>query len=327
VAAKSSAPVIGALCSSEKGENDTSTRNHPFEITVGYRYQPSSRHFVGTVEQTQRELGHNQIQNAIHLLDVSVEYHLTPQWSVMGSLPIMVARRDQLYPPRAIYHTAGIGDMTLGVRRWLWRPPTESGGNIALGLSMKFPTGQYDAATHTLDRNGNPVFATADQSIQPGDGGWGFALDTQMYKRIPFRSTLYFSGIYLFNPRDTNGVKTFRTVPGEEVMSVSDLYLYRGGISRPVPGIRGLVASFGGRMEGVPVRDAFGSSNGFRRPGYAISLDPGLMYQRGRYLFALNVPFAVERNRRRSVTDIANGRHGDAAFADYIVTMSLTRSF
>jgi hypothetical protein len=77
----------------------------------------------------------------------------------------------------------------------------------------------------------------------------------------------------------------------------------------------------------VPVRDAFGSSDGFRRPGYAISVDPGLVYARGRYLFAVNVPFAVERNRRRSVTDLRNGSHGDAAFADYVLTLSVTRRF
>jgi hypothetical protein len=75
------------------------------------------------------------------------------------------------------------------------------------------------------------------------------------------------------------------------------------------------------------VRDAFGRSDGFRRPGYAISLDPGVMYVIGQNLFSLNIPFAVERNRRRSTTDILNGVHGDAAFADYALVMSYTRRF
>jgi hypothetical protein len=44
-------------------------------------------------------------------------------------------------------------------------------------------------------------------------------------------------------------------------------------------------------------------------------------------LFAVQVPWAVERNRRRSVPDIRNGRHGDAAFADYALTIGLTRRF
>jgi hypothetical protein len=77
----------------------------------------------------------------------------------------------------------------------------------------------------------------------------------------------------------------------------------------------------------VPVRDLLGKSNGFRRPGYAISADPGFLYARWGYVFSCNVPWAIERNRRRSVSDIANGVHGDAAFADYAVTLGLSRRF
>jgi hypothetical protein len=36
-----------------------------------------------------------------------------------------------------------------------------------------------------------------------------------------------------------------------------------GGIARAVPGVPGLVATFGGRWEGVPVRDLLGKSDGF----------------------------------------------------------------
>jgi len=80
-------------------------------------------------------------------------------------------------------------------------------------------------------------------------------------------------------------------------------------------------------MEGVPVRDAFGSSNGFRRPGYVISIEPGLMYARGRYMVNLSGPWAMERNRKTSVTDIANHIHGDAAFSDYTIIAGLSRTF
>lgn len=160
-----------------------------------------------------------------------------------------------------------------------------------------------------------------------GDGGTGFALDLQAYRPAYFGTMLYFSGSYLFNPRDTNGVSTFRSRRGEEVMSVADQYLFRGGVTHAVPKFRGLTASLGGRIEGVPVRDAFGKSNGFRRPGYAISIDPGFMYARGSYILSCNVPFAVERNRRKSVSDYLNRTHGDAAFADFALLLSFTRRF
>jgi hypothetical protein len=138
---------------------------------------------------------------------------------------------------------------------------------------------------------------------------------------------VYFNGVYLFNPADTNGVSTFRRAKGEEYMSVSDQYLFRGGISHAVPGVRGFTVTMGGRIEGVPVRDAFGKSNGFRRPGYAISGDPGFLYARGAYVFSCNVPWAIERNRRRSVPDIANHTHGDAAFADFALILGVSRRF
>jgi hypothetical protein len=296
-------------------------------VSLGYRFQPSSRHYVGTVEQKHREELGNQIQNTYHLFDISVSRQVSRRWSVNASLPLLLADRNQLYVPRGDFRVAGLGDATVGGRAWIFRPPTEMGGNIGIGMSLKLPTGLYNATGLAMDRTGNLIVATADQSIQGGDGGTGFALDVQAYRPAYFNSMLYFSGTYLFNPRNTNGVSTFRTRPGEEVMSVADQYLFRGGVSRALPKVRGLVATFGGRIEGVPARDAIGQSEGFRRPGYAVSIDPGFMYSRGSYIFNCNVPVAVVRNRTRSVTDYRNNVHGDAAFADYALILGVTRRF
>jgi hypothetical protein len=296
-------------------------------VTVGYRFQPSSRHFVGTVEQKQREVLGNQIQNTYHLFDIAVERQMTRRISLTGSLPILFAYRNQLYNPRGVYRVRGIGDMTVGARTWIFRPPTETGGNVAVGLSLKLPTGEYGATGAATDAQGRSIVATADQSIQPGDGGVGFVIDTQAHRPLWLRMLGYFSASYLFNPRDTNSVRTFRARRGEEIMSVSDQYLVRGGVARAVPKVPGLVVTFGGRWEGVPVRDLIGNSNGFRRPGYVISADPGFLYARWGYVFSCSVPWAIERNRRRSVTDIANGVHGDAAFADYTLNLGISRRF
>lgn len=294
---------------------------------MGYRYQPSFRHYIGTVEQKQREIAGTQILNIFHLLDFSIERQLTPRFSVGGSVPVLFAHRNQLYNPRGKFVVNSIGDIAVGGRAWIFKPPTESGDNISVGMFLKLPTGKYNATGLATNALGQQIIATADQSVQAGDGGTGLAVELQGFKRIPFQSELYFTGTYLFNPRDTNGVSSFRSAPGETVLSVSDQYLYRGGIGRPVPKIKGLAVSFGGRIEGVPVRDAFGKSNGFRRPGYAISLDPGFLYVRGAYLFSCNIPWAIERNRKRSVADYANRRRGDAAFADYALMFSLSRRF
>ncbi len=349
MAARSSAPVLGALCSqapqkskAQKEADDLARgpavsdderitpreiyRPHPWVINVGYRYQPSSRLFVGTVEQ--KQLGTSQIQNIYHLFDISIERELTRRFSATASLPILFAYRNQPYTPTGQFHVNSIGDMTVGGRAWLFRPPTEGGGNIAVGLSIKLPTGKYNATGEARNSRGQTIIATADQSVQAGDAGTGFVIDTQAYRPAWFRSMLYFSGSYLFNPRDTNGVNSSRIRFRETVLSVPDQYLARGGVSHAVPKVPGLVVTFGGRWEGVPVRDLLGKSNGFRRPGYAISADPGFLYTRWGYVVSCNIPWAIERNLRRSVPEIENGfRDSSASFADYIVVLGFSKRF
>jgi hypothetical protein len=66
---------------------------------------------------------------------------------------------------------------------------------------------------------------------------------------------------------------------------------------------------------------------GLRRPGYALSVEPGLQYERVRDTWSLNIPVAFQRNRKRSVPDQMQGKAGDAAFADYLTLVGYTRSF
>jgi hypothetical protein len=194
-----------------------------------------------------------------------------------------------------------------------------------VGFSIKLPTGKKDVS------NTNAAGATqnVDQSIQLGDGGLGFSLDYMAYKSIR-RFTVFSTGIYLFNPRNTNGVRTGRnpvSLSGEGIMSVADQYLWQAGAGYAVPKLNGLAFTAGARMEGVPARDIIGREDGFRRPGYAVSVGPGLMFSRGRDTWSASFPIAVRRDRTRSVQDTNAGRHGDAAFADGLVLFSYSRSF
>ena len=198
-----------------------------------------------------------------------------------------------------------------------------------MSFGLKLPTGVSDAKGTTHLANGSTAVRPFDESIQPGDGLFGFSLGTVMFHPAPLHTYAYFTGSWTFNPFGPTGVLTYRSLKGEQVISSQDQYLWRGGFSRNVPRIRGLAFSAGGRMEGVPVRNAFGSSAGFRRPGYVISFEPGVMYTRNRYSLNVSGPWAIERNRKRSINDIAAGPavHGDAAFSDYTIIASLSRRF
>jgi hypothetical protein len=111
-------------------------------------------------------------------------------------------------------------------------------------------------------------------------------------------------------------------------MSVPDQFALRTGVFRSLEKIHGMGISLGGRVEGIPVRDAIGGSDGFRRPGYIISIEPGISYMKGNVTGTLNVPVALFRNRTQSIPDIENSTpteivHGDAAFADYLINFTL----
>ena len=49
-----------------------------------------------------------------------------------------------------------------------------------------------------------------------------------------------------------------------------------------------------------------------------------MSYLSNRFSFNLNVPVAVYRNRVKSTSDKINDRHGDAAFADYVINATVT---
>jgi hypothetical protein len=323
VAAHTNQRVISELVISDDSRPSPLFSIHNLTVDIGYRVFNSNKYFQGDTEIPRP----NAVRNHQNIFDVGVEYRLSPSWSLIADVPVFNGTRNQIYPPSGIFQVSGVGDMLVGAQAWIFRSPTENDGNIAVNAQLKIPTG-INNATGAATAGGKPVIATADQSLQPGDGAWGFVLGSQAYKRLWRTASAYGQASYLFNPQDTNGVATFRTQPGQAVMSVTDQYLYRAGVSQYVPKIHGLAVSLGIRGEGVPVRDLLGDSNGFRRPGFILSLDPGLMINHKRDTLSVNGPWALYRDRPPSVPEIQyNITNGDAFFADYTVVASLSHHF
>jgi len=278
---------------------------------------------VGDVEQPQRVAQDTQQENKIHLFDVSVNYRVSRRWSLTMSAPIMDADRIN-HRTNGLTQSTGIGDMSVGARFWVWRPPSESRQNVEIGFSLKVPTGKPNVTsliTGTAIPSTTPT--TVDQSIQLGDAGTGLAIDYVAYKALPARFTLFSTGVYLMNPRNTYTA----TTPAARELSVPDQYLIRAGLGYAVPRIHGVAISVAMRDEGVPARDLIGREDGFRRPGYGVSVEPGLQFARGRDMWSFSYAIAVRRDRTRSVPDVRAGTHGDAAFADGILMLNYSRSF
>jgi hypothetical protein len=292
-----------------------------WQATVAHRWFRSDRHFVGREEQPQRQANGTEVINDSHFIDVVGTYAFTRQLSVNLTVPWVIHDRSSLYEHLGNasgqrFHTqaAGLADMRLGVNYWLVKPEDYPKGNIGFGIGVKAPTGDYKA-TDVFTRPAGPTIRYVDSSIQPGDGGWGFFLETQGYHQIWGNLSAYMNGTYLFNPRERVPATGF---------SVPDSYLGRVGFAYTILPKYGFGLSFGARIEGVPPEDAIGGSLGSRRPGYSLGVEPGLYLAVGKFSFNLTTPVAIERNRQRTYNAATTG---DAAFADYSINSSLSYRF
>jgi len=333
----------GASCTRPQESHDSSG----WIFSMNTRYFKSYKHFVGKVEQHERVENGTEVINHTFNLDMYLQKNLNPKWSVGVYLPIVNNARSSLYEhggnaagPKArnSTHSFGIGDIRLAVYRWLVDPARHTKWNIQAGLGLKLPTGDYNYQDYFQRNDTLRILGPVDQSIQLGDGGTGFTAELNAFYAFSPRISAYGNFYYLANPREQNGVSTARgSVPtaasisyGSNVMSVPDQYMVRGGMNYTV---NDFTLSAGVRKECIPVYDLIGGSNGFRRPGYVVSLEPGLTYMGKKLTFYTFVPVALERNRTQSVPDKIRTQktgvyaHGDAAFADFAVNVGMAIRF
>lgn len=312
------------------------------QIGMNYRYFESFRHFRGTEEEPDRVSNNTEVINYSHSWDFFMTYGISERLYASITIPTVINVRSSLYEhgrtERNESFSRGLADIRLGMGYWLLNLEKNPNGNIALGLGLKIPTGNYNATDifYNVGPEGSPQVRPVDQSIQPGDGGFGITMDFQLYQKISTGLFAYAGGFYLLNPRETNGIRTFREtlsplLANEAIMAVPDQFSIRGGLSYSISNT--ISASLGARYEGVPVKDLIGGNEGFRRPGNVLSIDPGISYMKNNISINLNVPFAARRERPQSVTDrqteILTGepRLGDAAFADYLINFGISYRF
>jgi hypothetical protein len=308
-----------------------------WQVSLNYRGLKSDVHYNGTQRQRQREREATYVINTQQAFGIGVSYAVNDRLSFTLGVPI--TRSSWAVPtpirpvpgPRAKQEAGGLGDVSLTSHYWL--APPQSQRNASLGLGIKAPTGEYGATQVYPNIDGtNAAEKAVDQSVQPGDGGWGILVDVQAFQRWR-KATLFASGTYLANPRDTNGTPSIivglgAATPalaqeGVLVNSVPDQYLVRLGGVVPL-GKSGFGAGLAYRVEGLPRYDLIGKSHGWRRPGYEMFVEPGLSYSQGSSTFSLNVPIGFFRNRLKNPY---SGRPGDATFPDFIVLTGISYRF
>jgi len=324
---------------------------------VSHRWQYSDKHFVGDVEQVYREKNGSQVINDINVIDLSIAYAVTKRINLTLGVPFQFATRSQTIsdnrrdatgkllhpapypgpngPVAAVvdrYETSayGLSDIKLLGTYWLFDPDKHKKGNISVGLGVLFPTGEKDAKDmfETFDAKtggiGPSVKQNVDNSIQPGSGAWGIIFDFYAFREIVTNVNVYAAGTYVSTPeRDAGVISGSLTAANPTIWSVNDSYLARLGFGYTVLPKYGLTLTVGGRLEGAPPNDLIGSSGGRRRPGYAVSIEPGIVFVKNGWFASFSAPVALYRNRQEDST----GASGDAAFADFITLVSVGRSF
>jgi hypothetical protein len=350
VVARISSPSLGAALYQEKGT---------WTAAFSHRWQYSDKHFVGDVEQVYREKEGSQVINNIHVVDLSVSFAATKQINLTLGVPFQFATRSQavrdtrrvggvLVNPSPFpapdgtvsgavidrFKTSanGLGDIKLLASMWLLDPDNNKKHNISAGLGVVFPTGEKDAKDIFLQFGTNSAGAyepravtqNVDNSIQPGSGGWGIIFDLYAFQEIFENFNVFAAGTYIATPeRDAGVISGNLNAPNPTIWSVNDSYLARIGIGYTFLPKQGLTFTLGGRLEGAPPVDLIGSSGGRRRPGYAVSIEPGIVFIKNRWFASFSAPVAVYRNRQEDST----GSSGDAAFADFMTLFSVGRSF
>jgi hypothetical protein len=197
-----------------------------WSASFGWRYQKSDRHFVGSHYEPQRDQQESQVINGLNMADLSIRYQATTRTEVSLGMPFVMATRSQALRSggenleRYQTQARGIGDVVFSARRWMFDPDTHLGGNLQLGIGVKLPTGPNNITdTFRVLQGGQitNVVRTVDQSIQPGDGGFGIMVDFNAFKGIMGgKMSLYTGGAYLMNPQETSNVLTYRGGAGEQ---------------------------------------------------------------------------------------------------------------
>jgi hypothetical protein len=266
---------------------------HQWEAAVNYRRLYADKWFIGSDwQQDSTPLYGEPMYVTVNSIDVTVSYGLTRRFSLALNVPLSTGSHSRFYSDSARHSVSakGLGDVNLVGNLWLQDPLDHAGGNLALGLGVKFPTGKHNVMGGFWTATGTGQ-APVDQSVQPGDGGWAIMLQTQGFLRVATGLYGYVGGNYLVSLREQTEVP-FRTA----FVAVPDIYSARLGIAYGLWADQGLTVSLGGRIDGTPAGDLVGGrDNAYRRPGSIVYVEPGLALTRGAGTFRLNIPLRVHQ--------------------------------
>ncbi len=290
--------------------NAFSTAN--WQLNFSNRYFQSARDFREKVDQ--KTPVQNKILNETYTIDLSVTRLLAKGWSVNMSIPVTANSRTTSFEhggantPRRATRSFGAGDLRLTAYKWMRKPAAAQKWNAQLGIGIKFATGDYNFQDYFYRNDSTKVLSPVNPGIQLGDGGTGIITELNTFYTINESIGLYANFYYLISPREQNGtVYTFGRTPNPLVVkaggvenSVPDVYSIRaGGYAK----VHRFTFEAGIRNEGTPVEDLVGGSNGGRRAGHVLSVEPGVIYNLKSASIYVYAPITIDRRIKQNIPD------------------------
>jgi len=308
------------------GQGEAYQHDKEWRLTLGYRRLYSNEWFIGSAEASSRGPGGQAPVFKINTLIADIAYAPTERLQLHLSVPFSGGSATSIWPDKLQHKQSvtGIGDVSVLGESWLLSPRTHPGGNLSLGVGVKAPTGSHDAASYVYTATAT-IPHPADQTVQPGDGGWGILLQSQAFREVTERVFGYAFGSYTVSPKARSDVE-FR--PGSGVYwSVPDTYSARAGAAFSVLPNQGLTVSLGGRVDGIPLRDLIGGGDDdtIKRTSRVIFVDPGLSLTHGKDNFTVSVPWRVSVNRFKSLYESKTNGLNAGGFAKYLIFASYSR--
>ena len=294
-----------------------------WQLTLAYRRLMSKDWFIGTEESSARAPGGRPPEFEIHTFVGEVAYAFNDRYRARLAVPVSTGSLSRTWPDqsRREQTATGIGDVILLGEAWILSPRTHERGNLAVGLGVKAPTGSHTISSQFYTATGAVEFP-ADQTIQPGDGGWAILLQGQGFRQVTERTHVYGVASYMASPKARSDVEW---TPGSgQYWSVPDIYSARlGGAFSLLPD-QGLTVSLGGRVDGIPVHDLLGGGDAdtIKRTAYVLFADPGVSLTRGQGTLTLSVPYRLAVNRHKSLFEQRTNGLNAGGFARYLVFAS-----
>jgi hypothetical protein len=308
------------------GQGGSYLAPHQLQVGLAYRSLTAGQWFVGEdVREDKAPFGQPLFLN-INSIDLTLSYGLSDRLNVSVTVPFSYGTHSRYYGDNARHKVkaGGLGDVNLMGSFWLLDPVRHADGNVAVSLGVKAPTGKNDVEDDFFLANGSVVQRPVDQSIQLGDGGWGFLLQAQAFQKLFENGYGYANGSYLLSPKNTTEIGS--PLPGVP-LSVPDVYSGRLGFIYTLPFAPALSVGFGGRVDGIPIRDVSGESDGFRRPAVIGYADPSLGVSLGPYTLTVNVPVRVYADFRPGLLDREFDFAGGGDLAKYLFFFGIDRRF